>query len=90
MEQRTRICRKCLLRDAPEEETWKNVREYVERLPEEDRVDEQVYENRLLICRSCDQLLGGVCRKCGCFVEMRAAMKLRSCPDVSAKWGRER
>ncbi|MEE1190836.1 MAG: DUF6171 family protein [Blautia sp.] len=47
--------------------------------------DEQ-YEQRLLMCRQCEHLLSGMCRKCGCYVEMRAAMKIRHCPDVPARW----
>ncbi|MCI6019094.1 MAG: DUF6171 family protein [Clostridiales bacterium] len=27
-----------------------------------------------------------MCRICGCFVEMRAAIKVKSCPDVVPKW----
>ncbi|MDY3745248.1 MAG: DUF6171 family protein [Lachnospiraceae bacterium] len=37
-------------------------------------------------CRQCDRLLNGMCRICGCFVEMRAAIKVKSCPDVVPKW----
>lgn len=88
MEENTRFCRRCLLRDTPEEESWKSVHDYIERLPEEDKVSEEVYEERLNICRSCEMLLAGTCRMCGCFVEMRAAMKVRFCPGVPPKWYR--
>lgn len=81
-----RICKKCLLRDVPEEEAFKNMYEYIAGLPEEDKADEQLYEYRLNLCRECDKFLAGMCRMCGCFVEMRAAMKKRSCPYIPQKW----
>lgn len=89
MERNVRICKKCLLRDMPEEETWQNLYEYIERLPREDKVETQVYEKRLSICRECEMLLAGMCRVCGCFVEMRAVMRVRSCPGIPSKWGKE-
>lgn len=61
--------------------------EYIERLPEEDKVSSEVYEERLGKCKECDHLMNGMCRKCGCYVEMRAVMKVRGCPDVPARWG---
>jgi len=46
------------------------------------------YENRLRICRSCDQLLyGTTCMACGCFVKVRALNALRICPHASgSRW----
>ncbi|MGN0204317.1 MAG: DUF6171 family protein [Coprococcus sp.] len=81
-----RFCRKCLLRETSEKEFYENLYTYIKNLPEEDRVSDEVYESRLSICRSCDDLLSGMCRRCGCYVELRAAMKIRSCPHVPAKW----
>ena len=89
MEVNTRICRKCLLQDTPEEDMWQSIHEYIERLPEEDKVSKAVYETRLLACRGCDMLLAGMCRVCGCYVEMRAAMKVRACPGVLPKWEKD-
>lgn len=84
MEQGTeniRRCRKCLLRDmAGQEEYFRSLREYIENLDEDVRTPAVVYEERLKACRECDLLLDGMCRSCGCYVELRAAVAGRSCP----------
>lgn len=80
------VCRKCLLRDMPEQEAYANLFHYLENLSPDDRVPDEVYNERLNICRSCDKLLSGTCILCGCYVELRAAMRVRSCPCVPAKW----
>lgn len=82
----TRICKKCLLRDLPQEETFRTMREYIANLPEEDKVEESVYEERLKTCVQCEKFLAGMCRICGCYVEMRAAMKVRHCPGIPSHW----
>ena len=41
---------------------------------------EEVYENRLKICKECDDLVAGTCLKCGCYVELRAAVTRNKCP----------
>lgn len=81
-----RVCRRCLLRDMPEKENFQNMYAYINRIPKEDKVSEEVYGARLLICKQCTWLLSGMCRLCGCYVELRAAMNIRSCPDVPARW----
>lgn len=86
--QHQRVCKKCLLRESDQRAYFKNLFEYIENLPREDKVPEQVYEERLAYCRGCENLLGGMCRLCGCYVELRAAMKVRACPAVSARWPR--
>lgn len=45
-------------------------------LPEEKRADDDTYRHRLDICGSCESLGSGICGKCGCFVELRAAKKI--------------
>lgn len=81
-----RICRKCLLRDMPEEAYFQNMYTYIANLSEDDRASDAEYERRLNKCRECDQLLNGMCRVCGCFVEMRAAIAVRHCPGVEKRW----
>lgn len=84
--QNQRYCRKCLLREMDEEAYFENMFAYIRNLPEEDKVSDEMYEARLAHCKTCDNLLNGMCRICGCYVEMRAAMKVRSCPGVYPKW----
>ena len=80
-------CR-CLLRDAGEAEMAAVIAEYVASLDESIRIPEDVYRERLTICQSCDQLLNGTCRLCGCYVETRAAKRNQGCPMVPARWTR--
>lgn len=81
-----RVCRKCLLRDMPEKEYYRNMYTYLATLPEDDKVSDKEYERRLEECKKCEHLLGGMCRICGCFVEMRAAMAVRHCPGADKRW----
>jgi len=76
-----RVCRKCLTRElAGQEETFRSMWEYIENLDMEIKASQSLYEKRLGICKECDMLLQGMCRKCGCYVEMRAAVVKNSCP----------
>lgn len=80
------FCRRCLLEDMPENEYFKSLKEYIAHLDETIKVSEEVYEERLSLCRQCDQLLNGMCRQCGCFVELRAAVRKNYCPAADKRW----
>ena len=75
-----RPCYKCLLRDLNKDAYFEKLQTYIDRLSEEERAEEVLYEERLHICTSCDDLVSGMCRNCGCFVELRAAMRKGRCP----------
>lgn len=79
-------CKRCLIKDMPSSQYFKNMYEYIEAMDKELKVDDEEYKRRLDICKSCDYLLSGMCKKCGCFVEMRAVMIGKSCPDTKNKW----
>lgn len=81
----SRPCR-CLLRETGEQEIYESVKAYVDALPEQMRASEEVYQSRLRLCRQCEQLLSGMCVKCGCFVEARAAKAAQRCPFVPPRW----
>lgn len=81
-----RICKKCLIRDLPEAEYFHNLYDYIARLPQEDKVPDALYQERLSYCMECEYLLSGMCRICGCYVELRAAMRVRSCPGNPKRW----
>lgn len=66
---------------------FKNMYDYIARLPAEDKASDAEYERRLGICRECENLADGMCRLCGCYVEMRAAIALRDCPAIENRWG---
>lgn len=81
-----RVCKKCLLRDLDEGELFQTVQAYVERLEEDIKTPKEEYGRRLGICKECEDLLGGMCRICGCYVELRAAVHSHYCPAVKRKW----
>lgn len=56
-----------------------NLYDYIERLEADIKTDKDLYEQRLSICKGCDYLSEGMCRACGCFVELRAAIKTNIC-----------
>lgn len=81
-----RVCRKCLLEQTSEEEYFQKLEEYIANLDEDVKVPQELYEERLTLCGMCPKLSRGMCRLCGCFVELRAALKVRKCPDVHPRW----
>lgn len=81
-----RVCKKCLLRDTQEGEYFKNMYEYIALLDPEIKADAELYEERLAACKACGHLLNGMCRVCGCFVEMRAAVRKNYCPAAERFW----
>ncbi len=77
-------CYKCLLREMDQNEYFQNLHDYIENLDEDIKVAEVLYNERLAVCKECDNLLEGMCRACGCFVELRAAIEKNICPY--SKW----
>lgn len=79
--QSQRYCRKCLTRDMiGQEEYFKSLHAYIANIETDLKVSDQLYEERLTVCGDCDMLFQGMCRVCGCYVELRAAMKKNACP----------
>lgn len=81
-----RYCRRCLLDKVFEKDEYNNMKEYIGSIAEHLKSDKELYENRLNICRKCDNLINGMCRVCGCFVEVRAAVKKNYCPHQNKYW----
>lgn len=86
MGENQRICKRCLLKEMSEAEYFRNLYDYIERLDDDVKTTPEVYEQRLAICKQCDNLVNGMCRICGCYVELRAVIAVRSCPAVEQKW----
>ena len=80
------LCKRCLLSDIGEAEYATHIAVHIKNLPENEKVRESLYQKRLSLCRTCDDLVNGMCKFCGCFVELRAAKKAQYCPAPSAKW----
>lgn len=79
-------CIKCLLRDLDEAGININIEKYIQIIKASERAGDELYEQRLAVCKECRSLISGSCMKCGCYVEIRAAMKSSHCPDVPSKW----
>lgn len=80
------VCKRCLLADIDVDGLFKKVSELIELMPEDVKASEELYNKRLDICRRCESLQNGICRECGCFVELRAASKKNYCPSVYKYW----
>ncbi len=79
-------CRRCLLREADEGQLYEIIRQRIAALPSGQRASAEEYERRLAVCVRCAELVGGTCRKCGCYVELRAAKKSAVCPHEHCLW----
>ena len=76
-----RFCKKCLIRQMQEEEDlYQVIKAHLEQMAPDSKVPPQEYERRLELCEACELLLTGMCRSCGCYVELRAAARTGSCP----------
>ncbi len=84
--EKARVCRRCLTREmmGDQEEYFRGLHTYIANLDPDMRAAHELYEARLGICKECDQLYQGMCKICGCYVELRAAMAKNSCPG--RKW----
>ena len=79
-----------MLLEVDPEGLYKKVSELIEVIPEDVRTSAEEYKRRLDICRECDGLENGICRECGCFVELRAAAKKNYCPSAHHFWTEEK
>ncbi|MBQ2841865.1 MAG: hypothetical protein IJE72_02385 [Clostridia bacterium] len=74
------ICKRCFLLESGKEDTHKTVKEHIEKIRPEEKCGSEEYGRRLSVCAGCDFLSGGVCLKCGCYPEFRAAFAKQKCP----------
>ncbi|WMJ85856.1 DUF6171 family protein [Anaerocolumna sp. MB42-C2] len=79
-------CERCLLRELSDRDYVKTVSGYISHIPKELRTPEETYKYRLEQCKKCQYLLNGLCRLCGCFVEIRAAVITNYCPSTKVNW----
>lgn len=75
-----RICKKCLLREFDEETYRSKLGRVLELMDEDTKAAPELYEKRLAVCKECEKLSEGTCLGCGCYVELRAAVKKNKCP----------
>ena len=80
------ICKRCLLSELSDTDHANHIYEYIASLPEEIKASEREIQERLDLCRACDSLINGMCKICGCYVEVRASKSGQNCPAVYPKW----
>lgn len=75
-----RVCKRCLLQEFNEKEYKEKLEKYILRLDSAVRTPDELYAKRLGTCKDCEKLSEGTCLACGCYVELRAAVKESRCP----------
>lgn len=80
------MCTRCLYREMNDNAYYNYIKNYLENMDQADKVSDAEYTLRLQQCKECDYLYNGMCRHCGCFVEIRCASVHRHCPDHFPKW----
>ncbi len=76
-------CKRCLLFEAGQNVTFNQIHDYLLTIDKAEKVIDSEYNRRLSLCKKCDNLISGMCLKCGCYVEIRAALKNKNCPDFN-------
>ena len=79
-----KFCRRCQWTKEMFDKELLKLEEYIERIPEEERVSDEEYERRLMLCDTCSFMRGGMCGRCGWLLQTNVL--LRDCPDVHKKW----
>lgn len=79
-------CLRCLLQEADEAQLYEIIQQRIAALPPSQKAAPGEYARRLSLCGGCDELISGTCRKCGCYVELRAAKRSASCPHEKPRW----
>ena len=77
-------CLKCLLQEYDEAAYISKLKRVILMMKASERASDEETNRRLLLCKQCDYLEKGTCLACGCYVELRAAMRHGRCPY--SKW----
>lgn len=86
MEQARKPCLRCLLRDVDESQLLEAINQRIAAMPAAQKAPPEEYARRLGLCQGCNELLSGTCRKCGCYVELRAVRRNSACPHENPRW----
>ncbi len=57
----------------------------ISKISQDQKTPDDLYRRRLNLCQDCEFLQKGTCLKCGCYVELWAAMQDSHCP-LKDKW----
>lgn len=74
------ICKRCLIRELNDANKMKSIQQYIDLTPSNDICHKDLYESRLITCKSCKYLNIGICMKNGYYVEARAYRTSGICP----------
>ncbi|MDV4150880.1 DUF6171 family protein [Clostridium sp. AL.422] len=80
------FCKRCLMDEVLSEAEYIHMKEYISAIDDYIKSSDEEYKRRLNICKECDLLINGMCKLCGCFVEIRAAVKKNYCPNKNRYW----
>ena len=83
-------CRKCFLEEIDPEAYERDIKRLLDLMEPEEKAKEPVVRERLAVCRTCSYLGRATCNACGCFVELRAALRDGRCPYGKWKNGKEK
>ena len=86
MDEKRKICKKCLLSEIDESEVFLQIKKLIDIMPDAEKCSADEYKRRLGICKECGLLNEGTCRACGCYVELRAIKKDARCPQEKKMW----
>ena len=87
MEESERYCRKCELAKQYGGGLEEYLLRYLAQLTPEEQAEDVTYARRLACCGKCTWYGEHMCRACGCYVQLRAAVKGQNCPYE--KWEQE-
>ena len=83
-----RVCKWCkYIESLQDRDLEEELQQYIANMPEELKVSDEIFNERLKQCNVCEYCHQGICRFCGCFVAARAAKKKMYCPHPErSKW----
>lgn len=84
MTENERVCRRCLLLQSGKGDVLRDIRERIEKIPQNEKASAEIYGIRLAVCEKCEFLTDGTCLKCGCYPEFRGAFIKNRCP--AGRW----
>ena len=79
-ETKERHCLRCFLEEIDPKAYERDIKRILDHMESGERAGEDVRKDRLKACRMCSYLNAGTCTACGCFVELRAALRTGRCP----------
>ena len=80
------FCVRCLIREMTDRDALAQIRKYQSQVPDHEKADDELYEERLTVCKECKYRHLGTCLKCGGYAEARAYRTAQHCPLGEQMW----